>query len=223
MSSRRLFQRYFYLFFQWLLFKTSNFDNLKTKEWINEIADYIKASNEEDARYLAQILVAEYGTHYLSRHGYGGRMIADAYLSSSYRFQANSTEEIKNNSRKLFYDKFNVVESVDKDASFTLYESNIKQFKSTCIGCSIATLGGTNSSLAWSILLAQLFKSKAVILRDQEPISSLLEHSDLKTIPILTRRKIKEYIDDTCREYIKRNSFKVNQYLSTGGAETSLE
>ena len=153
--------------------------------------------------------MAEYGTHYLTKHGYGGRMVGDAYFSATYGLQINNTEEIKNNSRKLFYDKFNVVESVDKDASFTLFESNIKQFKVTCIGCSIVTLGGTNSSLAWSILLAQMLKSKAVTLRGQDPISGLLNHNDFKSISLVTRNRIRGYLDDTLREYVKRNSFKV--------------
>jgi hypothetical protein len=178
------------------------------KELVNEIADLIKANNTGDAYYLAEVLVADYGTHYISEHGYGGKLSMDLYLSASYLLQIESKQEITNNSRKLFNTRFNV-EEVTEDYSYEEFERNVKQVKVDTIGASILPAVGSGSNNAWQIMMSQFDKSKAVIMRDQEPISSLLDHTDFGSISLITRRKIKQFLDDTCREYVKRNSFKV--------------
>jgi hypothetical protein len=177
------------------------------KELVNEIADLIKAGNNDDANYTAGVLVAEYGTHYISKHGHGGKLSMDLYLNASYLLQIESKQEITNNSRKFFNTRFNV-EEVTKDDSYKEFESNVKQVKVDTIGASILPAVGSGNN-SWQIMISQFDKSKAVIIRDVEPISSLLDHTDFGSISFITKRKIKEFLDDTCREYVKRNSFKV--------------
>jgi hypothetical protein len=131
----------------------------------------------------------------------------DLYLSASYLLQIENNQEIQNLSRTLFDTRFRV-EEVNTNLSFIEFESNVKQVKTSLIGASILPAVGQGSN-SWQILNSQFDKSKAVIMRDPVPISSLLDHTDFRTISIVTKRKIKEFIDDTCREYVKRNSFKV--------------
>ena len=86
----------------------------------------------------------------------------------------------------------------------------MKQVKVDTIGASILpSVVGHCGNNTWPMLMGQFDKSKAVIMRYQEHISSLLDHTDFRNISLITRRKIKEFIDDTCREYVRRNSFKV--------------
>jgi hypothetical protein len=134
----------------------------------------------------------------------------DLYLSASYFLQIENNQEIKNNLRKLFNILFNGVEEDFTDLSFIEFESNVKEVKVDTIGASILSVVGSGNN-TWPMLMSQFDKSKAVIMRDQEPISSLLDHPDFdSTINRTMKKLIKEFLDDTCREYVRRNSFKVN-------------
>ena len=130
----------------------------------------------------------------------------DLYLSASYFLQIEDYQVIKNLSRTEFEYRFR--QGGSTDLSFIEFESNVKQVKVEAIGASVVSeVGSVN---AWQTLMSEFNKSKAVIMRDREPISSLLDHDDFESTINRTMKKIiKGYLDDTCREYVKRNSFKV--------------
>ena len=98
-------------------------------------------------------------------------------------------------------------------SSFIEFESNVKQIKMVLIGASVLPAVGQGEQ-AWEILMNEFDKSTAVIMRGQELISSLLDkHGDLETVfSLKMRRQIKAYLDDACREYVRRNTFKVNTF-----------
>ena len=78
---------------------------LSFKDRINEIANEISSSTEDDAsaRLLAETLVADYGTHYTNRNGYGSMASVDIYLNASYRFEMlKNTTDLQANTRKFF-------------------------------------------------------------------------------------------------------------------------
>ena len=137
----------------------------------------------------------------------------DLYLSASYLLQIENTQEIQINSRKLFNTLFGVEEEeVYEDLSYIEFKSNVKQVKVDTIGASILpSVVGHCGNNTWPILMSQFDKSKAVIMRDQEHISRLIDHGDFSSINKnrTLRNLIKEFLDDTCREYVRRNSFKV--------------
>jgi len=125
---------------------------------------------------------------------------------------ANKTE-LQANSRKFFMKllnaNFSQEANEDDDFSFQKFESNVKFINWTALGEIFIPIVADNT-LLWQMFLNQLAKSKAVILSSQEPISSLVDHSDFRSsISIGIKKKIKEYIDETSRVYVKRNSFKV--------------
>ena len=137
----------------------------------------------------------------------------DLYLSASYRLEIDNEQHLKNYSRILFEDRFNVhsEKPVFKNSSdYKKFESNVRQVKTTLIGASVLP-SVSQGDQGWVILSSQFNKSKAVIMKDQELISSLLDtHEDLEDIFTQSmRKKIKEFINDACREYVKRNAFKV--------------
>ena len=178
------------------------------KDLIEEIYTEYK-SNKDDAEYLAGLLVRKYGTHYIKRHGYGGKLSMDIYVSSSYRILNKNDSQIKQDSRALFRSQFMNSEHNNTIVSQE-FESNVKEVKVKTIGASVLPAVG-QGPLAWQILMNQFAKSKAVIMKDVVPIYELIDHEDIKKIITsrFMRDKIKQLLINITDEYVNRNSYTV--------------
>ena len=84
-----------------------NFSLTTKKARINEIANETALSNDDQARYLAELLVADYGTHYTNRNGYGSMASADIYIDASYTNKQQNRSELIMNSKKFINKYFN--------------------------------------------------------------------------------------------------------------------
>jgi hypothetical protein len=104
------------------------------------------------------------------------------------------------------------------DLSYAEFESNVRFVNLTSLGeiqldevvDKAVTPNRTLNQIIWNLFISQVTNSKAVISSSQEPVSSLIDHGDFsESIPIRIRKQIKEYLDETSRTYVRKNSVKV--------------
>ena len=150
---------------------------------------------------------------------------ADVYLDASFSNEIENKTELITNSKKFlkkYFKGFKMETNNDEyeyDSSYEEFESNVRLVNLTSLGeiqieevvDKVFTLNRTLNQILWNLFVNQVTNSKAVILSDQEPISSLLDHGDFRnSIPIRSRKQIKEYLDGTSRTYVRKNSVKVS-------------
>lgn len=103
-------------------------------KWIDEIKFAIENDLPEFAQYLAQLLVKEYGTHYLKKVKIGGFIYMDDYLSDTFwqKFK-NSSTTVKHSSSYKFFGIFKFGGSGSSTTVTSEYESYTESVKKTKI------------------------------------------------------------------------------------------
>jgi hypothetical protein len=176
------------------------------KAQVNKIGNHLDANNTDEARYEAESLIEDYGTHFTTQLGYGAKLSLDIYLTYSYwnetKFDAQFVSEL---GKRYFFEYFklpNDYATLNTNLTYTSFALNVIKTTSTSIGMSASPPEGVQSINAW---LAKIPSAKAVILRKENILSDIiLTHDDLRTLK--KRSEVKSLLEEILRKYATTNA-----------------
>ena len=109
------------------------------KERLFDIAAYLERNNIEQARYLAEILVRDFGTHCITSVEAGAMIVQSSYLKSSYIAQLSENSFSFTQSDSAVLEK---VVNISTSLKLSIDESHIDWFISNRTHSEFTTIGG---------------------------------------------------------------------------------
>lgn len=176
----------------------------KFKKWIDEIRSAVEEGYDDFARYLAELLIKEYGTHYLTKVKIGGFIYMDDYLSDTFwQKYKTSTTVIKQSSSKKFFGIFKVggsSTSTITTSEFDSYQESVKKTKIDSVG------GAYSPGMTLTDWTKTLPNNLVSIDRESAVLTNLISQSNFNNINLQTLLAIKDHVSQAMQIYMRVNA-----------------
>ncbi len=178
----------------------------KFKSKVYEIAASVQINDTATAKYLSELLVRSYGTHYITSVEAGAVFvkldsISETYSSHADRLRITSAATISFPIFQMFDGSpftFNYSNSVNETEA---YQSNITRTEIYTIGGALFT-----PDLNLSQWVKEASNRLAVIDRRADPIHFAVTPTQFPELPVLTVRAISDYVLEATKRYYEYNT-----------------
>ena len=175
------------------------------KSRLFEIGAYLERNLTDHARYLAELMVRDYGTHYLSSVEAGAIIVQTDFIKNQFTEDKSSDRtKIKASASATFFAKFSVGTGYSSTSDHTHDES----YRSNQTFSKVDTYGGppfrTNYTIdQWEDGIAGAL---APIDRSGDPLHFAINLDTVPELPDLTRVAIKNIVYEATKRYFKVNT-----------------
>ena len=164
------------------------------------IAAHLQCNNTEMARYMADLIVRDYGTHVISSADAGAVLVKIDHVKSSY---ASSFESNVN--------KFNLMGSLAFLSFFNMkfsYNENLDGYRDNTAHSEVHTIGGPpyTSNFTLDKWIKGLPNNLVPINRDGDPLNFLITSETLPEIQEPLVNRLHETVSNSVKLYYKHNS-----------------
>ena len=170
-----------------------------------DIVESIHANKTANAHYLSELLVRDYGTHYLHSMDAGG------VLSKSDFIQETSDNSISTNSNDIKIAasiSFLSLISLSESFEYKQVDSTKQAYLDNQVHSEVSTIGG--GSFVGSMTLkdweSQLDNALVAIDRSGEPLHLLINPTTLPSLPETTVFSLAKYVEKAIERYYKVNT-----------------
>ena len=177
----------------------------KFKNRLMDIAYSVQEGDMAIARYNAERLVADYGTHYIDRVDIGGILVQEDMVRSEYvKDMDNKKLDIAVTAGASFLDKY----GFDLGTKYTHSTEALNEYRRNCTESSVITYGGEPYREDFSInsWIDSLNKNLVVIDRDGDLISALISPEHFPGIPFKLIQETSQTIQKAIKDYYKYNT-----------------
>ena len=172
------------------------------KSAVFEIAANIQNNNTEYANYLAQLLVRDYGTHYVTSVDAGAIIAKTDHIESTYAASKHKTEITASASVTFFG-------LVGVGSSFSHTTSDAKGYKNSSTHSEISTHGGPPyQPLNFNLSNWEQGVPDTLVATDRSgvPLYFAINSNTLPELPDITVQEVAETVDEAVNKYYKVNS-----------------
>uniref|UniRef100_A0A914YTA0 Macrophage-expressed gene 1 protein n=1 Tax=Panagrolaimus superbus TaxID=310955 RepID=A0A914YTA0_9BILA len=179
------------------------------KNRLLEIAGYLRRGLSKQAKYLAEMIIRDYGTHYIERAEIGAIIEQEDFIQVKANETATSEfEEIKKAASASL--KLKITGSVDGDSTQTSETNTTARYKSMIRQSNFRTIGGPSvdrlAKLNWNKTMENMMIDNLVPLNHQ---GAFLHSLVVKTnFPELARSELislGHLLGNVTRDYFERN------------------
>ena len=189
------------------------------KSRVFDIASNYQDNNSELARYQAELLIRDYGTHYISSVDAGGAIVKTDHVSNTFAQdiqEVSSERTITATASTSFFNLLNLFGiSNPSSASYSNYynesEESFSGYQTSITYSQVYTLGGMTFFVPlfpvkdW---LESLPENLVVTDRSGLPIYFAVTPTAIPELPPITLKFVAEIIQDAVEEYYSINSYK---------------
>ena len=177
------------------------------RDRVLDIASFVQANDSAHARYLADLLVRDYGTHYVSTVDAGALIAQEDQLNSSYvKRMDGDTTIIKASASASFMGLFGGGISYTSVAS----EEQINEYAQSRLDTHVYTYGGPPFEANFTInkWLAGIDNNLVTIDRNGEPLYYVLTSRAFPMIPLDTLRDVSTVVESSVLSYYRHNTYR---------------
>ena len=178
----------------------------KFRSKVYEIAASVQNNDTAAAKYLSELLVRDYGTHYITSLEAGAVFVKLDSISETY---SSNADRLKITSAATF--SFPIFQLFD-DSPFTFNYSNrvneTEAYQSNITRTEIYTIGGAlfTPDLNLSQWVKDAYNRLAVIDRRADPIHFAITPTRFPELPVVTVRAISDFVLDATKRYYEYNT-----------------
>ena len=174
------------------------------KSRVLDIAANIQKNNTEYARYLAELIVRDYGTHYVSSMDAGAIISKVDFIRSSQSDEMSSYSSVITASASASF--FGLL-SVGTNFQHISSHADTKGFANNLTYSEIITAGGPPFSLNMTLAEWESGIPNALVAIDRSgnPLHFVINPTTLPTLPERMVRSVSEYIHEAIDTYYKVN------------------
>ena len=174
------------------------------KSAVFEIATNIQNNNTEYANYLAQLLVRDYGTHYVTSVDTGGVLAKTDFILSTYTDNKDITIETITKYAGISFSKKFSIDFEDKTTTTTnsQYEGSVTHTEVTVIGGQSFTFANF-SIFKWENSIPDY---PAIINRAGKPLQYAINKVTLPDLPPTTVLKVADLVEQAVSRYYDTNT-----------------
>ena len=177
----------------------------KFKARLLDIANHMMSNNTHIARYLSELLVRDYGTHYLTAVHAGAILAQEDYIKSDFAYKFEETKQkITASASANFFGKigFSAGFSHSTDETFT------QSYLSNRTYSHIRTVGGPPYRIQFTINDWEdgLADSLVAIDREGVPLHFAIIPEVLTELPPMQTLQLAHYVDKAINSYYKHNT-----------------
>lgn len=178
---------------------------------VYEIAANLASGQENLAYYCAELLIRDFGTHYLTSIDVGGVFAKNDYISKEYSDLSEVTEKYLTSAASLSFPGLGIFNGTF-EAYFSSGSQNIEQsrevYRQNLVASDILTVGGPpiTEELTISDWQNGIRDNLAIIDRSGDPISFAVTPINFPEIEGVILRNISRIIQDTTDRYFRDNN-----------------
>lgn len=177
----------------------------KFKTRLLDIGAHLQLKNMPVARYLADLLIRDYGTHYVTRVDAGGLLAKLDHISRTYMASSERTrQQTKASASASFFGAFGVSGSTSHLNTHTVSES----YKKNVMDSQLYTYGGPPVRENFSIAYWEdnLINNLVAIDREGDPLHFLVTHETLPELPEEVTFNLSALVLKSLQRYYKNNA-----------------
>ena len=177
------------------------------KSRVYEIASNIQNNNTEYAHYLAELMVRDYGTHYITSMDAGAIMSQmDFIKSSAASDQSGHIKNLTASASANFFGKISLGSSFSHGSS----DSASKSFLNSRTHSQVVTVGGPPFSPNLTLQEWENGVANALVSIDRsgDPLHFVINPSTLPFLPENTIRAVHNYVNSAINRYYKVNTHR---------------
>ena len=174
---------------------------------IQELALSIHKNDTTNTRHMADWLVHDYGTHYVSKVVAGAYIVQEDQLTYSYaQGKGSNTTSMKASASAIFMGRF----GIDIGYKHRATKEQINEYAESRMDSHIDSAGGSpvgpNSSISdW---LKHIDNNLVIIDRDGEPLHYVLTSDRFPMLPLDTLRDVQAVVKKAVHRYYERNTYR---------------
>ena len=178
------------------------------KTRLYDIAAYLQNNNIEQARFLSETIIRDFGTHYITSLDAGALIVQESFIHSSYvQDSSNDYTYITQSASGIFFTDVGIINFGEK-TSFSVDRSHISDFLSNRVHSKISTIGGPpyQSNFTLSDWEAGVADSLVAIDRSGVPLHYIINDNTLPELPPLTVQMLSDVIYEAIERYYRVNT-----------------
>ena len=175
------------------------------KSRLFDIAAHLQNNNTELANYDSELLVRDYGTHYLTSMDAGALLSQTDFVKSSYvSNQLKDTTKITASASANFFGKVSLSSSFSHQTS----QEDISNFLTNRTHSEVVTIGGPpfTPNLTLSVWEAGVPDSLVAIDRSGDPLHYVINVNTLPDLPELTVQHLSDVVRNAINRYYRVNT-----------------
>ena len=174
-----------------------------------DIASYIITNNSDVAHYLSELLVRDYGTHFITVAHAGAILVMEDYIQSDFASSSEETrQKIKASTSVSFFGKIGGSVSIGFDHNTD--ETFMKSYLSSRTYSHIRTFGGPPYRINFTIDDWEDGIPNALVAIDREgmPLNLAVIPEVLTELPPAQTLELADYIEKAISSYYKHNTHR---------------
>lgn len=177
------------------------------KSRLFEIAAYLQKNMTDHAHYLAELLIRDYGTHYLTSIEAGAIISQTDFVRSDYiEDKSSDSAKVKASASASFFGKISVGGGFSTTTNHTYDEGymNNRTFSK------VDTIGGPPFRIGFTINQWEDGIPDALVPIDRagDPLHFVINSDTLPELPYMTRGAVADIVYDAIKRYIRVNTHK---------------
>ena len=181
------------------------------KARLYDIAAYLQNNDTEQARFLSETIIRDYGTHCITSVDAGGLIVQTSFIRSSYVQESSSDNSyitLSASAVLLIDAEVPIPVDIGSKLSFSANLSRISSFLSNRVHSKISTVGGPpyQSNFSLSDWEAGVPDSLVAIDRSGIPLHYIINDNTLPELPPLTVQMLSDIIYEAIKRYYRINT-----------------
>ena len=175
------------------------------KARLYDIAAHLQNNNIEQARFLSETIIRDFGTHCITSMDAGAIILQDSFIRNSYVQNSSSDSfSIAQSASAVL----NADISLGSKYSFSINQSHLSSFLSNRIHSKVSTFGGPpyQSNFTLSDWEAGVADSLVAIDRSGVPLHFIINDNTLPELPSLTVQMLTDVIYEAIERYYRVNT-----------------
>ena len=179
------------------------------KSHLLEIASHLQHNNTAYANFLAQILIRDFGTHYITSVEAGAVLSKVDHLTRKFFFELNGNKRaITTSAHMSFSSAFNIQFGFGFSTKSDV--ENLKQYTNNTVYSTVSTFGGPPFRVNFTINQweDQLIDDLVAVDRSGEPLHYAITPGSLPELSDELTFKLADVVEQAIKLYYKQNTIK---------------
>jgi hypothetical protein len=179
------------------------------RQRVYEIAANLVNGQDNLAHYCSELLVRDFGTHYLTSVDVGGVFAKNDYISKTYSALIDVTESNLTTAASFNFPGLNIF-SGSFTGNFTASSENAEQYRQNLVASDLLTVGGPplTEDVTISDWQSGIKDNLAIIDRSGDPISFTITPTNFPEIATAVLRNVTNIVNEAAERYFKENNIR---------------
>ncbi|XP_013420684.1 macrophage-expressed gene 1 protein-like [Lingula anatina] len=177
------------------------------KDRLLEIASYIQKGDKDSVTYLSELLVRDYGTHFVTGIDAGGAIIQEDHLDSSY--VKNMDHDLSTIKASASASLFGLI-GASGSYTHTVKHDQLEKYLRSRVSFHIKTLGGPpfRSNFTLDQWVDDLQNNLVAVDRKGDPLYYIITTGTLPELPLDTVRDLADSVQKAVESYYLYNVYR---------------